>query len=103
MYNDLDAMLEHIFTYVIIEAHRLALLVVIGACLDCSDNCKLIGLDPVLWLLSIWHDVQIKALQNLGLNVIRGVVTTEGPGLRRKKFLVTRSYVKHFTFTSPLL
>ncbi|KAG0566547.1 hypothetical protein M758_7G072600 [Ceratodon purpureus] len=33
----------------------------------------------------------IKALQNLGLNVIRGVVTTEGPGLRRKKFLVTRS------------
>ncbi|XP_024384175.1 ACT domain-containing protein ACR12 isoform X2 [Physcomitrium patens] len=33
----------------------------------------------------------IKALKDLGLNVIRGVVTTEGSRLRRKKFLVTRS------------
>jgi len=32
----------------------------------------------------------IKALKDLGLNVIKGVVTTEGPNLRRKKFLVTR-------------
>lgn len=32
----------------------------------------------------------IKALKDLGLNVIRGIVTTEGPNLRRKKFLVTR-------------
>lgn len=33
----------------------------------------------------------IKALKDLGLNVIRGVVTSEGANMRRKKFLVTRS------------
>ncbi|CAK9199355.1 unnamed protein product [Sphagnum troendelagicum] len=32
----------------------------------------------------------MKALKDLGLNVVRGVVTTEGPNLRKKKFLVTR-------------
>jgi len=33
----------------------------------------------------------IKALKDLGLNVIKGVVTSEGSNMRRKKFLVTRS------------
>jgi hypothetical protein len=32
----------------------------------------------------------MKALKDLGLNVVRGVVTTEGPNLRKKRFLVTR-------------
>ncbi|CAK9199474.1 unnamed protein product [Sphagnum jensenii] len=32
----------------------------------------------------------MKAIKDLGLNVVRGVVTTEGPNLRKKKFLVTR-------------
>jgi hypothetical protein len=34
----------------------------------------------------------MKALKDLGLNVVRGVVTTEGPNLRKKRFLVTRMY-----------
>jgi hypothetical protein len=34
----------------------------------------------------------MKAIKDLGLNVVRGVVTTEGPNLRKKKFLVTRMY-----------
>lgn len=52
-----------------------------------------------LWIL---RHVQIKALKDLGLNVIRGVVTSEGPNMRRKKFLVTRSYVNQFAFLTSL-
>lgn len=38
--------------------------------------------------------LQIKALKDLGLNVVKGVVTSEeGSKMRRKKFLVTRQYV----------
>jgi hypothetical protein len=61
-----------------------------------------IWLSDVLRTLWTWHDAQIKALQDLGLNVVRGVVTTEDSGLRRKKFLVTRLYVKHFPCSSSL-
>lgn len=39
------------------------------------------------------YTLQIKALKDLGLNVIKGIVTSEGPNMRRKKFLVTRQYV----------
>lgn len=38
--------------------------------------------------------LQIKAIKDLGLNVVKGVVTSEeGSNMRRKKFLVTRQYV----------
>lgn len=62
---------------------------------ECEDLFECVCRASQMTLLSCMICfLQIKAIKDLGLNVVKGVVTSEeGSKMRRKKFLVTRQYV----------